>query len=317
MKIPSSTHAQSSTSSRSAEDTSEETEKETRPNRRTSGPGFGGLLRSLFSKMPWGETASREERLRIPAPAGNAISVRNANGKTRVIGEDRDDIEIGILKSVRADCPNVASDLLDSIQLQNANSADVLEIEIQIPRKCARHAIAHIELRVPRGTQVSLSSANGKICLEGINRSVRAHSSNGSIHIHEVNGDIDVTTANAKVACHNTQGHLRARSSNGKIEVGAHRGSLDASTSNGVIRAVLKELGPVGVSLKTSNGRIVLELPEKSDADVDIQVENGHIRNDLDLEEQTGDSNGRVRGRLGKGGVPIQLRTSNGTVSLR
>ena len=255
--------------------------------------------------------------MNIPAPAGNAISVRNANGKTRVIGEDRDDIEIGILKSVRADCPNVASQLLDSIQLQNADSADVLEIEIQIPRKCARHAIAHIELRVPRETQVSLSSTNGKICLEGIDRSVRARSSNGSIYIHEVNGDIDVTTANAKVACRNSQGHLRARSSNGKIEVGAHRGSLDASTSNGVIRAVIDDLGHVGVSLKTSNGRIVLELPENSDADVDIHVENGHIRNDLDLEQQTGDLNDRVRGRLGKGGAPIRLRTSNGTVSLR
>jgi DUF4097 and DUF4098 domain-containing protein YvlB len=267
--------------------------------------------------MPWGESRTREERLTIPAPTGRAISVRNANGKTRVIGEDRDDIEIGILKNVRADCPNVASRLLDSIQLQNANAADVLEIEVQIPRKCSRHAIAHIELRVPRDTQVSLSSTNGKICLEGIDRSVRARSSNGSIRITEVNGDIDVTTANAKVACRSTQGHLRARSSNGKIEVGAHRGSVDASTSNGVIRAVLEELGQVGVLLKTSNGRIVLELPDKPDADVDIEVENGHIRNDLDLEAETGDSNGRVRGRLGKGGTPIRLRTSNGTVSLR
>lgn len=284
---------------------------------RSSGPGFGGLLRSIFSKISWGEAATREERLNIPAPKGKGISVHNANGKTRVIGEDREDIEIGILKSVRADCPDVASQLLDSIQLQNADSADILEIEISIPRKCARHAIAHIELRVPRETQVSLSSTNGKICLEGIERPIRARSSNGSIHINEVNGDIDVTTANAKVACRNTEGHLRARSSNGKIEIGAHRGSVDASTSNGVIRAVLEHLGQVGVALKTSNGRIVLELPEKSDADVDIHVENGHIRNDLDLEEQIGDANGRVRGRLGKGGIPIRLRTSNGTVALR
>ncbi|MFK7895605.1 MAG: DUF4097 domain-containing protein [Myxococcota bacterium] len=288
---------------------------------RVSGPGFGGLLRSLFSRMPWGEPRSREERLNIPAPPGNAISVRNANGKTRVIGEDRDDIEIGVLKSVRADCPNVAAELLDSIRLQSASAADILEIEVQIPRKCARHAIAHIELRVPRETQVSLSSTNGKICLEGLDRAVRARSSNGSIRITEIMGDIDVTTANAKVACRSTHGHLRARSSNGKIEVASHRGSVDASTSNGVIRAVLEDLGHQGVSLKTSNGRIVLELPEKSDADVDIQVENGHIRNDLDLQldgdVDRSETNGRVRGRLGKGGVPIRLRTSNGTVSLR
>ena len=284
---------------------------------RTFGPGFGGLLRSLFANLPWAESASREESLIIPAPAGRAISVHNANGKTRIIGEDRQDIEIRIHKRVRADCSDLATRLLDSIRIQNTPAAEVLEIEVQIPRRCSRHAVAHIELHVPRETRVSTSSSNGKICLEGIDRDVRARSSNGSISIREVNGDIDVTTANAKVDCRCTHGHLRARSSNGKIELGGHRGSVDASTSNGVICATLESLGEIGVTLTTSNGRIVLDLPEKTDADIDMRVENGLIRNDLDLEQQSGDEHGWVRGRLGKGGCPIRLRTSNGTISVR
>ena len=284
---------------------------------KTSGPGFGGLLRSLFSRIPWGEMLSEEETLVVPAPNGHAISVRNANGKTRVVGEDRGDIEIRVVKSVRADCPDAAAKLLDSIQLQNSASNEVLEIEVQMPRRCSRHGLANLELRVPNQTKLSLSSTNGKISLEGIDRDVRARSSNGSVSISEVNGDIDVTTANAKVTCRATHGHLRARSSNGKIEVGGHHGSVDASTSNGVIKASIEALGQIGVSLTTSNGRIALELPDQPDVDVDIRVENGLIRNDLQLEEQSGDSTGRVRGRVGKGGTPIRLRTSNGTVSLR
>lgn len=280
-------------------------------------PSIGGFLRSIFSKIPWGEMQSTEEILIIPASAGNAVSIRNANGKTRVLGEDRDDIEIRVTRNVRADCPDTAAKLLESIRLQNSDSSDVLEIEVQIPRKCSRHGLAHLELRVPRDTKVSLSSTNGKICLQGLDRSIRARSSNGSVSITEVRGDIDVTTANAKVACKCTHGHLRARSSNGKIEVGGHEGSIDASTSNGVIKASLDVLSGSGVSLTTSNGRIALELPDHPDADVDIRVENGHIRNDLDLEQETGDTNGRVRGRVGKGGTPIRLRTSNGTVSIR
>ena len=281
------------------------------------GPGFGGILRSLFDRMPWSESATREESLIVPAPAGRAIRVHNANGKTRIVGEDRDDIEIRVQKSVRADCSDVATRLLDSIRVQSSAGAEVLEIEVQIPRRCSRHAVAHIELRVPRETRIGARSSNGKICLEGIDRDVRAHSSNGSISICEVNGDIDVTTANAKVACRCTHGHLRARSSNGKIELGGHRGSVDASTSNGIICCSLESVGEVGVQLTTSNGRIVLELPERLDADVDMRVENGLIRNDLDLEQQSGDENGWVRGRLGKGGCPIRLRTSNGTISIR
>ena len=282
-----------------------------------SGPGFGGLLRSLFSKMQWGERATHEEKFVVPCPAGRAISVYNANGKTRVIGEDRDDIEIRIHKSVRADLPALAEKLLDSIRLQNSDSTDVLEIEVQIPRKCSRHAVAHIELLVPRDTSAALSSTNGKICLEGLERAVRARSSNGSISTCGITGDIDVMTANAKVTCNNTHGHLRARSSNGKIEVEAHHGSVDASTSNGIIRVSIDELGEQGVSLTTSNGRIVLDLPDEPDVDVDMRVENGHIRNDFELIDQTRDIDGRVRGRVGKGGCPIRLRTSNGTISLR
>ncbi len=282
------------------------------------GPGFGGLLRTLFSRIPWAEQRSEEEVLVVPAPSGQTLSVRNANGKTCVRGEDRDDVEIRITKSVRADCEDVAAKLLESIKLQNSDASDVLEIEVQIPRKCARHGLAHLELRVPRDTRVALSSTNGKICLEHLDRSIRARSSNGSVSIAEVNGDIDVTTANAKVACRGSSGHLRARSSNGKIEIVDHDGSVDASTSNGVIKASLETLGEAGVSLTTSNGRIALDLPAFPDADIDIHVENGHIRNDLDFEAESGnDETGRVRGRVGKGGTPIRLRTSNGTVSIR
>lgn len=284
---------------------------------RVFGPGFGGLLRSLFERMPWRETASSEESLIVPAPAGCSVRVHNANGKTRVVGEDRTDIEIRVQKSVHADCSDVATKLLDSIRVQSSAGAEILEIEVQIPRRCARHAVAHLELRVPRETRVSTRSSNGKICLEGIDRDVRAWSSNGSITICEVNGDIDVMTANAKVSCRCTHGHLRARSSNGKIELGGHRGSVEASTSNGVICCSLESVGQVGVSLTTSNGRIVLDLPQSLDADVDMRVENGLIRNDLDLEQQNGDESGWIRGRLGKGGCPIKLRTSNGTISIR
>ena len=281
------------------------------------GPGFGGILRQFFSKMPWHEATTAEEERTLAAPPGGAISIHNANGKTRVIGEDREDVVVRILKKVSADCPDRAQRLLESIQVQSEYAGDVLEVEVQIPRKSARTAVAHVELLVPRATRVASRSTNGKICLEGLERSIRARSSNGAIAIREVTGDIDVTTANAKVCCRCTCGRLHARSSNGKIELGGHTGSIDASTSNGVIKATIDALGEAGVSLSTSNGRIVVDLPDDTNADLDMKVENGHIRNDVELEESSSSADGRVQGRIGKGGAPIRLRTSNGTIALR
>ena len=137
------------------------------------------------------------------------------------------------------------------------------------------------------------------------------------MRISDVIGDVEVSTSNAKVSCDCTCGRLLARSSNGKIELDEHRGSVDASTSNGLIRAALEQVGLEGVHLATSNGRIVLDLPDEVDADVDLRVDNGLIRNDRQLCKATRETNGRLRGRLGRGGALIKLRTSNGSISLR
>ena len=79
----------------------------------------------------------------------------------------------------------------------------------------------------------------------------------------------------------------------------------------------MDEIGANGVQLATSNGRIVLELPEEVNAELDIRVDNGVIRNDRPLRRADRDRNGQLRGRLGRGGCPIKLRTSNGSVCLR
>jgi hypothetical protein len=84
-----------------------------------------------------------------------------------------------------------------------------------------------------------------------------------------------------------------------------------------MIHASLDQMGEDGVQLATSNGRIVLELPEKVDAEVDVRVDNGVIRNDRGLCKATRERSGQLRGRLGRGGAVIKLRTSNGSVSLR
>jgi hypothetical protein len=280
------------------------------------GRGFGGFLRSLLSGIPWSDRAEREESFELPSPASAKVKIFNSNGRTRIIGEDRPDVSVRALKIARAESDAAAHKLLDQIHINTSLSGDVLEIDVEIPRRWNRHGNVHLDVRLPRDHRVSVRSSNGKLCVSGLRTAVRAKSSNGPIKLSDVIGDIEVHTSNAKVACECTRGRLLARSSNGKIQLDDHCGSVDASTSNGVIHARLDELGDLGVSLATSNGRIVLELPEKVDADLDMRVDNGVIRNDRPLDAQTG-TNGRVRGTLGRGGLLIKLRTSNGSISVR
>jgi DUF4097 and DUF4098 domain-containing protein YvlB len=279
--------------------------------------GIGGFLRNLLSGIPWSECAECREERTFPAPSGRSLRIDNGSGRTRVLGEDRDDISVCIEKRARAESDDAAQHLVGDIQLVARETNGVLHLEVQTPRRWNRHGNAHLEVRIPRDLEVAVNANNGKVCIEGIRSRVSARSCNGSIRVSDVVGDIDVTTSNAKVCFHCTCGQLTARSSNGKIELDEHRGSVDVSTSNGLIRAALDEVGRQGVILATSNGRIMLELPEHVDAEVDLRVDNGVIRTLRELETSSGEDTGRLRGRLGRGGIPIKLRTSNGTISLR
>jgi DUF4097 and DUF4098 domain-containing protein YvlB len=279
--------------------------------------GVSSFLRSLLAGIPWSESASVEERAKFSVPSARVVELDNVNGKTRVVGEDRDDIQLFAVKHARAESQHAAEKLLEEIQIVEHEVGGTLQLDVDVPRRWNRHGSVDLEICVPRDVEVKVTSSNGKLCMQGLRCGAVARSSNGSVRLTDVSGDIEITTANAKVYCACTRGRLVARSSNGKIELGEHSGSIDASTSNGLIHASLAHLAAAGVTLATSNGRIVLELPEAPDADVDIRVDNGVIRNELALGGETGDANGRLRGRLGRGGTPIKLRTSNGTISMR
>ncbi len=279
---------------------------------------LGGLFRRLVDGLPWSERAERTETRTFACPERPCLRIDNANGRTRVVGEDRDDIEVRIQKTARAESPEAAEALLDQIDLAARTGEEGLALEVEIPRRWNRRGSAHLDIRVPRGLGVELQASNGKVCIEGLRGRVRARASNGGVRVANVMGDVEILTSNAKVACSRVCGRVLAQSSNGKIELEAVRGSVDACTSNGLIFASLEAVGPEGVLLTTSNGRIVLELPEEVDADVDMRVDNGVIRSERRLEgARRSASAHRLRGVLGRGGTAIRLRTSNGSISLR
>jgi hypothetical protein len=279
--------------------------------------GFGGLLRSLLAGVPWRERAEDVESRTLAAPRSGGLRVENANGRTRVVGEDRDDVELTMRKVARAESAEAAEALARAIRLDAREEAGGLVLGFEIPGRWNRRGFVDVELRVPRGLRVDVAAANGRVCVQGLRSAVRCKSSNGTVRIEDVVGDISVATSNAKVKTVCTCGRLRARSSNGKIELEDHRGSVDASTSNGMIHLDLDEIGAEGVTLATSNGRISMDLPDDVDGDVDLRVDNGVIRTQRDIAGAEDHSGGRLRGTLGRGGVPIRARVSNGSISVR
>ncbi len=282
------------------------------------GGGIGGFVRSLLRGIPWSERAEAEETLTLDTPPSGKLRVDNANGRTHVIGEDRADIQVTARKTARAESDEAAQSLVSEIRVAHREDAQgVLELEIDIPGRWNRQGRADLEVRLPREVWVAVVAANGRICIEGMRSNVRARSSNGPVRATDVIGNLDLKAMNAKVQTRSTCGQLMARSSNGKIQIEEHRGSVDASTTNGTVSCALESLGKEGLVLVTSNGRITLDLPPDTDGDLDVRVDNGVIRSSLDLPEASRERSGRLKATLGEGGIPIRLRASNGTITVR
>lgn len=72
-------------------------------------------------------------------------------------------------------------------------------------------------------------------------------------------------------------------------------------------------------SLTTGDGSIVLYLPSDFSADIDAHTGDGRIRSEFNLtEDRDGERENRtVRGRIGKGGHTLKVRTGDGTIALR
>ena len=278
--------------------------------------GFRSFLRSLLEGIPWRERAELDETLMLPAPK-TGLTVANANGRTRVIGEDREDVALRMLRAARGESLEDAANRADAIKVRTREAGGELFVEVDVPGRFLLRGKADLELRVPRRTRVTVTSANGLVCLSGLRAAVRAHSSNGPVRVTDIIGDVEVHTSNARVQAECICGRLIARSSNGKIDLSDHQGSIDAATSNGTIRCQLARIDAAGVVLATSNGRISLELPESCDCDVDIRVDNGTIRTQREMPCAPSEKTGRLKCTLGRGGAPIRLRASNGSVSLR
>lgn len=163
---------------------------------------------------------------------------------------------------------------------------------------------------------------------------VTLNTSNGSIRAEGIRGEAELRTSNGRITVEDQRGSLKARTSNGRIELAAVDGSVEAETSNGQIRIDGGRLESAG-RLRTSNGDVHLFAKLEKDASYTVRTSNGDVTLVLVEPDATVDlatSNGRINlqtpvtttrlgrselaGRIGDGSARLEVRTSNGSISL-
>jgi len=213
-----------------------------------------------------------------------------------------------------------------------------------------RHNISiSYELVVPRETRLRSETGSGGISVDGVKGPVKAKSGSGSlrlanlgdelhantgsgdVRVESVKGDVHLVTGSGSIEATGVAGNFTATTGSGRvkleqvaagrvevetgsggIEVRGVHGSLRAHTGSGGITAEGEATGEW--TLHAGSGPIDVRVPSGSGFDLYAQTSSGRVTVDQPLTVQGTIRRGELRGKVGGGGVAMDLRTGSGNI---
>ncbi len=161
---------------------------------------------------------------------------------------------------------------------------------------------------------ISSKTSGGSIDASLLSGKIDIGTSGGSLSLEDLKGEIRAFTSGGSISGNNISGALETKTSGGGISLTKMRCSLDAATSAGSVNIEMENLSGY-VKIMNSAGNVSLKLPANQGLDLNIQANRISIP---DLKDFSGDSNSKsIKGTVKGGGVPVSVRSSSGTVSIR
>jgi len=167
-------------------------------------------------------------------------------------------------------------------------------------------------------------------------RQVRVSTSDGTVHATgpETNGgrrswavsyeifvprrmDLEIETHNGPISVVGVSGEMELEATNGPMNLRDVGGDVRARTTNGPLNVQLagRRWSGGGLDAQTTNGPVNLTIPDGYSAELETGTVHGPVRIDIPVTVRGRTSH--VRTRLGSGGAPVRVMTTNGPVTVR
>jgi DUF4097 and DUF4098 domain-containing protein YvlB len=190
-------------------------------------------------------------------------------------------------------------------------------------RRFRDHDGMDVDVTVPAGTAMRLSSDGADIVVTGRSGSADVASGSASITLDAVDGDLRLRYGSGPAIVRHVTGSAEVKYGSGKLDLGDVGGSLDVACGSGSLQVGVAH-GPV--RLRTGSGGATIEVAESDveltsgSGDLSVGLRPGHSAR---LDVVTG--SGRLHSELAVDDVPpsgaepatIRARTGSGDVRLR
>jgi DUF4097 and DUF4098 domain-containing protein YvlB len=253
------------------------------------------------------------------------IQIENSNGSVKVIGWDRNEVQVTGSLGAKA----------EGLDFSGTERRLSIEVDASNP-----HAVtSDLEIHVPAGSRLEIETYTAGITVTGVTGTLNAESVNGSVDVDGTMREVNAETVdgNVSVTCRCRVAHAQAV--NGNVTVRGASGEVEASTVNGTLvveggtfdRASLEtvsgnlrlsgDLAPrANVTIETVSGAVEVTLPAAVAADFTITTFSGEVTNDLGPAPRSTSrytSQKELEFSTGKGGAAVDVQTLSGDIRLR
>jgi DUF4097 and DUF4098 domain-containing protein YvlB len=208
---------------------------------------------------------------------GGSVELQNVNGAVEVQVWDRPEVEILAVKTAKSH----KSDL-ERVAIDVDAKPGAISVTTRYPQDEGVEVAVDYTIHMPHGARLeNLATVNGTLRIAGVDAIGKLHTVNGNIEVYEGAGAVHARSTNGNI-------HLELR----RLQAGA------------------------GATAETTNGSLLLALPSDTQADLEARCLNGKFFSEFPIAMESSLHPREVRGTLGKGGPPIQLRTVNGGIHI-
>lgn len=266
------------------------------------------------------ETAT--DRFRFDVSERPRVEVELDHGSIEILGnDDSKEVSVLVTKLARAVNEEVALSSLERLSVRAEQNGETIQIRVKREggwRETHGSLSSNVEIRVPRSSDLELTTHNGRIEIRDVRGEIEAESGDGRIRLYNVEGVVRARTADGSIVSENASGDFDGRTEDGRIELMGSFSGLRAVSSDGSITVDCVEAVPLTRDwmLRSLDGSITFIVPTGFSAELDASTSDGRIENDLQLIDAKVNST-RIKGTLGEGGKLVLIKTSDGRVRLR
>lgn len=289
-----------------------------------------GALLVMAAAPAAGQTEIRE---RHPVAADGTITLKAISHDIRVRVWDRNEVEV----------TGSYDPEWEELVVEPRNGGFFLEIEGRQRRgSWNRRGSASLEVSIPRGVQLDLSTVSGDVTvLEGVRGRLDARSVSGDVeaellgtraNVQSVSGDLVVRGRAVEARLSSVSGDVEAavdaeiveaKAVSGDVEVwssvASRSVSVEAVSGDVEFTGALTEGGRLRAN--SHSGRVTLTLPSDTQATFELTTFSGRIQADFDQRREESRSSGRGPGErlsftTGSGNAQVEARSFSGGIRI-